>query len=96
MSWIPPLLVAIPLLAAAATAGLDHVTPQPVQDALVIGASAATTALAFVLLWHAEDHEVVHWFGGWQPKHGVALGVDFAVGPLAAGMCVVIGIVVTL
>jgi multicomponent Na+:H+ antiporter subunit D len=96
MSWIPPLLVAIPLLAAAATAGLDHVTPQPVQDALVIGASAATTTLAFVLLWHAEDHEVVHWFGGWQPKHGVALGVDFAVGPLAAGMCVVIGIVVTL
>jgi multicomponent Na+:H+ antiporter subunit D len=96
MSWIPPLLVAIPLLSAAVTAGLDHITPQPIQDALAIGASAATTALAFVLLWHAEDHEVVHWFGGWQPKHGIALGVDFAVGPLAAGMCVVIGIVVTL
>ena len=66
MSWIPPLLVAIPLLAAAVTAGLDHVTPAPVQDALVIAASAATTALAFVLLWHAESHEVVHWFGGWR------------------------------
>ena len=96
MSWLPPLLVAIPLLAAAGTAGLDHVTPAPVQDAIVIAASAATTALAFVLLWHVEGREVVHWFGGWQPRHGVALGIDFAVGPLAAGMCAVIGIVVTL
>jgi multicomponent Na+:H+ antiporter subunit D len=96
MSWIPPLLVAIPLLTSAATAGLDHVTPRPIQHALVIAASAATTVLAFVLLWHAESHEVVHWFGGWEPRHGVALGIDFAVGPLAAGMCAVIGLVVTL
>ncbi|HZC75480.1 MAG TPA: proton-conducting transporter membrane subunit [Gaiellaceae bacterium] len=96
MSWIPPLLVAIPLLGAAVVAALDHITPTPVQDALVVAASAATTALAFVLLWHAEGHEVVHWFGGWQVHGGVALGVDFAVGPLAAGMCAVIGLVVTL
>jgi len=96
MTWIPPLLVAIPLLSAAVTAGLDHVTPRPIQDALVIAASTATTALAFVLLWHAESHEVVEWFGGWRPHHGVALGIDFAVGPLAAGMCAVIGLVVTL
>jgi multicomponent Na+:H+ antiporter subunit D len=96
MTWIPPLLVTIPLLAAAATAGLDHFMPHRLQDALVVGASAATTALAFVLLWHAESHEVVHWFGGWRPHHGVALGIDFAVGPLAAGMCAVIGLVMTL
>jgi multicomponent Na+:H+ antiporter subunit D len=96
MSWIPPLLVAIPLLGSVVAAGLDHVTPEPVQDALVVTASAATTVLAFVLLWSAEGHEVVHWFGGWRPQHGVALGIDFAVGPLAAGMCAVIGIVVTL
>ena len=52
MSWIPPLLVAIPLLSAAVVAGLDHVTPEPIQDALVVAASTATTFLAFVLLWH--------------------------------------------
>jgi multicomponent Na+:H+ antiporter subunit D len=96
MTWLPPLLVAIPLLGAAVAAGLDHITPTPLQDVLVVATSAATTAFAFVLLWHAEDHEIVHWFGGWQTRHGVALGIDFAVGPLAAGMCAVIGIVVTL
>ena len=96
MTWIPPLLVAIPLLSAAVVAALDHVTPAPVQDALVLAASAATTVLAFVLLWHTESHEVVHWFGGWGMHHGIPLGIDFAVGPLAAGMCCVIGLVVTL
>jgi multicomponent Na+:H+ antiporter subunit D len=96
MSWIPPLLVAIPLLAAAFVAALDHYTPAPVQDAVVVVASAATTALAFVLLWHTESHEVVHWFGGWATHGGIPLGIDFAVGPLAAGMCCVIGLVVTL
>ncbi len=96
MSWLPPLLVAIPLLSAAVVAGLDHVTPEPVQDALVLAASLATTALAFLLLWQAEGHQVVTWFGGWRAHGGIALGVDFAVGPLAAGMCAVIGTVTTL
>ena len=96
MTWIPPLLVAIPLVAAALVAGLDHVTPAKVQDALVVASSAATTAFAFVLLWQAESQEVVHWFGGWKTHGGVALGIDFAVDPLAAGMCAVIGLVVTL
>jgi multicomponent Na+:H+ antiporter subunit D len=96
MTWIPPLLVAVPLLASVMTAALDHVTPEPVQDAFVIAAAAATTVLAFLLLWHVESHQVVYWFGGWRPHHGIALGIDFAVGPLAAGMCAVIGLVVTL
>jgi len=61
VSWIPPLLVAIPLLSAAAIAGLDHVTPQPVQDALVVAASAATTALAFVLLRPAVARRAISW-----------------------------------
>ena len=39
MTWIPPLLVAVPLLAAVVTAAFDHITPEPVQDALVICAS---------------------------------------------------------
>ncbi len=96
MTWLPPLLVAIPLLAAAVTAGLDHITPTPLQDAIVVASAAATTALSFVLLWHAENHEVLHWFGGWTPRRDLALGIDFAVGPLSAGMCAVVGLVVTL
>ena len=46
MSWLAPLLVVIPLLAAAVIAGLDHVTPRAVQHALVIASAAATKRLA--------------------------------------------------
>ena len=96
MSWIPPLLVAIPLLTAAVTAGLDHVTPRPLQHALVVAASAATTVLAFVLLWHAESHEVVHWFGGWEPRHGSRSGSTSPSARSPPGCARVIGLVVTL
>ena len=96
MSWILPLLVAIPLLAAALIAGGDHVTPEPIQDFVGVAAALATTALAFLLLWHVESHEALQWFGGWAPRGSVAVGVDFAVGPVAAGMCCVIGLAVSL
>jgi multicomponent Na+:H+ antiporter subunit D len=96
LTWIPPLLVATPLLAATLVAGGDHLAPEPVQDALGVLAAAATTVLAALLLAATETHDVVHWFGGWRPRHGLALGIDFAVGPLAAGMCVVVGAVVLL
>lgn len=96
MSWIPPLLVAIPLLAGAVVAGGDHVTPAAVQQALAVAAAAATAALSALLLVRVEGAEAVHWFGGWQPRGGIALGVDFAVGPLAAGMCLVASLVVLL
>ncbi len=95
MSWIPPLLVAVPLLTAAVIAGGDHVTPAVVQNALGISAAAAVTALAGLLAWRVEAHSFVYWFGGWRPRHGVAIGIDFNVDPLAAGMCVVIAAVVT-
>ena len=96
MSWIPPLLVAIPVIAAALVAGGDHVTPQPVQKALGLAAAAATTALALVLMTATESHEVVHWFAGWRPRSGVAIGIDFAVDPIGAGMCAVIAAIVLL
>src|SRR5439155_23639995 len=70
--------------------------PRPITFLTVIAATTPTTALSFVLFSHAERNESVEWFGGWQPNHGVALGIDFAVGPLAAGMCAVIGLVMTL
>jgi multicomponent Na+:H+ antiporter subunit D len=96
VSWIPPLVVAVPLLAAALIAGGDHVVPRRVQDAVGVAAAAATTALSAVLLARVEHAEAVHWFGGWHPRGNVALGIDFAVDPYAAGLCAVMGGVVTI
>ncbi len=96
MSWLPPLLVAIPLLAAAVVAGGDHVMPTRIQDALGAAAAAATCGLGIVLMLAAEKGEVIHWFGGWRPRGGIAIGIDFAVDPLAGAMTALVGGVVLL
>lgn len=95
MSWLPPLIVAVPLLAAAAIAGGDHVAPSRLQDAIGLLGAAAICGLGIMLMLATSTHEVVHWFGGWRPHSGVAVGVDFAVDPLAAGMVALTGGVAT-
>jgi len=94
VSWAPPLLVAIPLLTAAVVAGGDHLLPRRVQDALAILAAAAVCCLGIALMVASEHREVVHWFGGWRPRGGVPLGIDFAVDPLSAGLAALVGGVV--
>jgi multicomponent Na+:H+ antiporter subunit D len=94
MTWAPPLLAAVPLLTAVVVGGGDHVLPRLVQNALAVAAAATTVVLAALLLARSGDRETVIWFGGWRPRHGIALGVDFTVGPFGAAMCLVVAIVV--
>lgn len=96
MSWIPPLVVAVPLLAAAIVVGGDHVMPSRVQDLVGVLAATSVCGLGVVLMLATESHEVVHWFGGWRPHGGIAIGIDFAADPLGAGMVVLAGAVTAL
>jgi multicomponent Na+:H+ antiporter subunit D len=86
MSWLLPLPVAIPLLASALVIAVDHFAPRWVKDVIVIGAAVTATVFAALTLVEAERGDTVHWFGGWRPDHGVALGVSFVGEPLGAGM----------
>jgi multicomponent Na+:H+ antiporter subunit D len=88
MSWVVPLPVVLPLLAAALNAALDHVTPRPVHTAITLSAVAAALGFAIVVLVQSTSAETLHWFGGWQPRSGIAIGVVFAVDPLGAGFAV--------
>jgi len=96
MSWIPPLVVAVPLLAAALVAGGDHVLPSRVQDAIGVAATAAVCAFGIVLMRESMSQDVIHWFGGWRPHSGAAIGIDFAVDPFGAGMVALVGAVAVL
>ena len=86
MSWALPLPVAIPLLAAALLVASDHLTPRVVHDAVGIAATTAAFAFSLVLLVASESHDVLHWFGGWHPDGGVAIGIVFAADPFGAAM----------
>jgi multicomponent Na+:H+ antiporter subunit D len=86
VSWALPLPTAVPLLTAAVLVATDHVAPRRLKDALALGASIVATGFALLILVQSERHEAVHWFGGWRPDHGVALGISFVAEPFGAGM----------
>ena len=96
MNWIVPLPVAIPLIGAALITATDSMLPRVAKDAIGIVCAGATLAFGIVLSFESGRHELVHWFGGWKPRGGLAIGIAFNVDPLGAAMCALAGAVVLL
>jgi multicomponent Na+:H+ antiporter subunit D len=78
-----PWPVILPLLGAAFLVGLGSKLPRLVADLFGIAVAVATCGVCVLLLRKAP---VVYWFGGFHPRAGVALGIDFAVDRLGAGL----------
>lgn len=92
-SVFPALSVAVPLLAAGVLAATQSIARKLVGDAIALAAAAATTALcALDLALAVRSGEAVYWFGGWQPRHGVAIGISFTVDPMGAGLATFVGL----
>ena len=85
MDVLVPLPVAIPLVTAAFLTATGHFLGKRVDDLAGIAASATTLVVSLLLLFHAADHRVAYWFGGWKPRDGLALGISFTVDPVGAG-----------
>ena len=56
---------------------------------LAVLASAGLCAAALV---EAHGDTLVVWFGGWEPRAGVAVGIDFAVDPIGAAMALFVAV----
>jgi multicomponent Na+:H+ antiporter subunit D len=84
---LAPLAVAVPLIAAAAIAiGGKHFT-RTLLASIGVGSIICSTVACLLLAREAVLHgTVVHWFGGWTPRHGVALGVAFVVDPAGGAL----------
>jgi multicomponent Na+:H+ antiporter subunit D len=95
MDVLVPLVVAIPLLTSGALAAAGHFLRRPLDDIAGIAAAAATTVLSTLLVVRSLDHDLVYWFGGWTPRHGLALGIAFDVEPLSAALAALAGAVTT-
>ena len=65
MSWLVPLPVVVPLLAATLVAATDHLVPEAVKEIPPMIAAAAATVFSLLLLAHVQTHDLVHWSGGW-------------------------------
>jgi multicomponent Na+:H+ antiporter subunit D len=93
VSHLVPLTVAVPLIAAGVLAGSASIASRRFADLLSLATAVAVTTLCAILLVHSSRHELVYWFGGWEPRHGVALGVGFTVDALGAGLATFAGVV---
>jgi multicomponent Na+:H+ antiporter subunit D len=84
---VAPLAVLVPLLAAAVLAATSpFVSRRRVAGVVAVAAAVATAALCAAALVEAGGGAIITWFGGWEPRSGVAVGIDFAVDPIGAGM----------
>ena len=85
MADLAPVAVAIPLIGAAVLVAGAAIMPRRVIDAVACGAALACVVLCALVLDDASDGTLVHWFGGWTPRGGIALGVSFAIDQVGAG-----------
>ena len=91
-SAVIPASVAVPLGGAALMAGFSWLLPRWARDLIAIAVALATTTLTLILMAASAGHPMIYWFSGWRPSGGMTIGVDYAVGPLGAGMASLAGV----
>ena len=48
--------------------------------------------LVRLVLRDASGGPIVHWFGGWEPRAGVAVGISFAIDQIGAGLALFVAV----
>lgn len=87
VSELAPLAFSAPLVAAGLIAAFGSIWPRRLNDVVAIFAGMLTAVVACALLTVvACNGTIVHWFGGWTPRHGVAIGIAFVVDPIGGAL----------
>jgi multicomponent Na+:H+ antiporter subunit D len=94
-SAVVPASIAVPLAGAALLAGFSRLLPRWARDVTAIAVALATTTLTLLLVATSAGRPMIYWFSGWRPAAGTAIGIDYAVGPLGAGMASLAGLLAT-
>jgi multicomponent Na+:H+ antiporter subunit D len=92
LSQLAPLAVAVPLLGAALLAAGHKLLGRLGSDLLALGLAVASAVMVLILLVHVGSGLEVYWFGGWHHRAGLAIGIDFAVDPIGAGLAAFIAL----
>ncbi len=97
MDHLLALSVTLPLLMAASISALSPAlrVRRRILDAVAIATSGVVAGLLAVIMSQAARGDLVYWFAGFRPAHGIAIGIDFEVGPLSAGLACLAAVLVT-
>ena len=91
-SAVVPASVVVPLGGAALMAGFSWLLPRWARDLIAIAVALATTILTLILMASSAGRPMIYWFSGWRPSGGMVIGIDYAIGPLGAGMASLAGL----
>jgi multicomponent Na+:H+ antiporter subunit D len=86
------LAVLVPVLAATVLAATSPFARRRVAGIVGVIAAVATAALCAATLAQVRGGTLVVWFGGWRPRGAAAVGIDFAVDPIGAGMALFVAV----
>src|SRR5215210_1093095 len=89
---VAPLALLVPVLAATLLAATSPVGRRRVAGAVGVVAALAAAVLCALALREADGGALVVWFGGWEPRAGVAVGIDFAVDGIGAGLALFVAV----
>jgi multicomponent Na+:H+ antiporter subunit D len=89
---VAPLAVLVPMLAATLLAATSPVSRRRVAGIVGLVAALATAALCAATLVKVDGGTLVVWFGGWRPRAGAAVGIDFAVDPLGGAFALFVAV----
>ena len=99
MDHLLALAIAAPLLVAAAIAALNPLfrgeRRRRTLDAVAILTAAVVAVMLAAMMVRTAHGDTVYWFAGFRPSHGIAIGIDFAVGQLSAGLACLAAVLVT-
>jgi multicomponent Na+:H+ antiporter subunit D len=97
MDQLLALVLAVPLLAAAAITGLGRLLGdrRRILDALAIVIAAAVAVMLAAIMVRTAAGDQVYWFAGFRPARGVVIGIDFEAGSLSAGLACLAAVLVT-
>src|SRR5579883_1149716 len=90
MNALAPVLIALPLAAAALLLAIGPKLRNRVPDTVALIVALACAALTAVLARAALGGPLVEWMGGWRPREGVAIGIAVVVDPAGGGLAVMI------
>jgi multicomponent Na+:H+ antiporter subunit D len=83
---VAPYAVVVPLIAAGLLTGLATRVNRAIAEIVALAAGLAVTVLCAILLARVASGTGVYWFGGWEPRAGLAIGVSFTVDAFGAGL----------
>jgi len=88
MDQLYPLVIAVPLLTAAAMLAARPLLEKQrlVRDLVAVAASLSVVVMLAFLTYGTIGGDTVYWFGGFRPAGDVVIGIDFEAGPLSAGL----------